>query len=490
MQETEEFECYLEHLGQVLGNVNQRVGLMGYCTGLMAPLKRKSVEPMAAQLEPANTRAKHQSLHHFVSQSRWSDEALLLGVAQWVVPEMDFAGGAWWVIDDTGFPKQGKHSVGVARQYCGMLGKQDNCQVAVSVSLACEQASLPVAWQLYLPKVWASDAARRAQAGVPEGIEFATKPAIALAQIQTLMAQGAPKHAVLADAGYGVDGRFRQGLTDLGLHYVVGITSTVTVWSPTRQPLPPKPYRGRGTKPKLLRVGDAPPHCPQTVKALAFELPAEQWQDITWREGTNQTLSSRFARVRVQIAHRTELHSELPQAQWLLMEWPQGDKEPFRYWLSTLPEETALARMVFEAKMRWRIERDYQDLKQEVGLGHFEGRNWRGFHHHASLSIAAYGYLVAWQLKRRREQPGQEPAQEQKQDLMPAQTSESAGGGKSAPATRQEPAVPQSYKPRGSPAHAAPRSLLPHDLAPADSLSTDAQTPSLPLLLTCKYLTQ
>jgi SRSO17 transposase len=273
-------------------------------------------------------------------------------------------------------------------------------EVAVSVSLACEQASLPVAWQLYLPKVWASDAARRAQAGVPEGIEFATKPAIALAQIQTLMAQGAPKHAVLADAGYAVDGQFRQGLTDLGLHYVVGITSTVTVWSPTRQPLPPKPYRGRGTKPKLLRVGDVPPHCPQTVKELAFELPAEQWQDITWREGTNQTLSSRFARVRVQIAHRTELHSELPQAQWLLMEWPQGDKEPVRYWLSTLPEETALARMVFEAKMRWRIERDYQDLKQEVGLGHFEGRNWRGFHHHASLSIAAYGYLVAWQFSR------------------------------------------------------------------------------------------
>jgi hypothetical protein len=151
-----------------------------------------------------------------------------------------------------------------------------------------------------------------------------------------------------------------------------------------------------------------------------------------------------------------------------------------------LAEDTPLARMVFEAKMRWRIERDYQDLKQEVGLGHFEGRNWRGFHHHASLSIAAYGYLVAWQLKRRRE----ELAQEQKQDLMPSQTSEWAGGKKSAPGARQEPAVPQSYKPRGSPAHAAPRDLLHHDLAPADRLNADAQTPSLPLLLTCKYLTQ
>ncbi len=458
MQDIQEFEKYLEHLSQGLGDSRRQSSLRGYCTGLMSPLKRKSVEPMAAHLEPARTRARHQSLHHFVSQAAWSDEGILLRVAQWVVPKMDFASGAWWVVDDTGFPKQGKHSVGVARQYCGMLGKQDNCQVAVSVSLACERASLPVTWQLYLPKVWAQDAARRTKVAVPEEIEFATKPEIALAHIQKLLAQGAPKHCVLTDSGYGVDEAFRQGLTDLGLKYVVGITSAVTVWSPGREPLPPKPYCGRGTRAKLLRVGDEPPHCPQTVKELAFELPEDAWQEVTWREGSNNALSSRFARVRVSSAHRTHLREELPPEQWLLIEWPLGEEEPLKYWLSTLAEDMPLERMVFETKMRWRIERDYQDLKQEVGLGHYEGRNWRGFHHHASLSIAAYGFLVAQQIKHWGEE----------------------GEKKSAP--RQEPTVSTSYKPRGSPTHAAPRILLHHDFASTHSQRADAQTPPLPLL--------
>ncbi len=210
-------------------------------------------------------------------------------------------------IDDTGFPKQGRHSVGVARQYCGMLGKQDNCQVAVSVSLACEAASVPVAWQLYLPREWADDAQRREKAGVPQALQFATKPQIALRQIEHLMGQGAPRHCVLADAGYGIDTAFRERLSELGLRYAVGVTGSVTVWPPGREPLPPAAYSGLGNVPTRLRLGGKalPQHQPQSIKELALELGPEHWHTVAWREGTNARLSSRFARVRVRAAHAT-----------------------------------------------------------------------------------------------------------------------------------------------------------------------------------------
>ena len=452
MEELREFDRYMEHLSEGLGHSDRHAGLRGYCTGLMAPLKRKSVEPMASHLAPAATRSRHQSLHHFVADSAWSDEQMLPGVAQWVVPAMDFRGGGWWIVDDTGFPKQGVHSVGVARQYCGMLGKQDNCQVAVSVSLASQAGSLPVAWQLYLPKEWAEDTARREKAGVPQDVEFATKPAIALAQINRLMEQGAPKHCVLADAGYGVDTAFREGLSALGLSCVVGVTSQVTVWPPGHEPLPPAAYSGRGVVPKRLRLGQARHERPQSIKEFAFELEPSQWQNIEWREGSNFTLRSRFARVRVRAAHREQLRTQQRAEEWLLIEWPEGHREPMKYWLSTLGQDVSLQRMVFEAKMRWRIERDYQDLKQEVGLGHYEGRGWRGFHHHASLSIAAYGFLMEQQLRH------------------------PDGVGKKNTARRQEPTLPAYYKPRGSPAHAAPRPVIHHELAVAyrRSLAQDA----------------
>ena len=462
MNELQDFERYMAHLSEGLGHADRHAGLRGYCTGLMSPLARKSVEPMAAHIEPQNTRSRHQSLHHFVADSAWVDEQMLLRVAQWVVPKMDFSDGGWWIVDDTGFPKQGRHSVGVARQYCGMLGKQDNCQVAVSVSLACEAASVPVAWQLYLPREWADDPARRNKAGVPGQIKFATKPAIALRQIEHLLEQGAPRHCVLADAGYGVDTAFRERLSELGLRYVVGVTGSVTVWPPGREPLPPPPYSGRGRVPRRLRRGDAttPQHCPQSIKELAFQLTPGHWHSVTWREGTNAALHSRFARVRVRAAHRDNLRNKLREPQWLLIEWPQGDREPLKYWLSTLPEDTPLERMVYQAKMRWRIERDYQDLKQDLGLAHYEGRGWRGFHHHASLSIAAYGLLLALRL--------------QHPDEV---------GGKKNSAQRQTPALPTHYKPRGSPAGAAPRPILDHELANAYRLAARAKPSTLPLLL-------
>ena len=374
---------------------------------------------------------------------------MLLRVCLWVVPKMDFSDGGWWIIDDTGFPKQGRHSVGVARQYCGMLGKQDNCQVAVSVSLACEAASVPVAWQLYLPREWADDEARCEKAGVPKQIEFATKPTIALRQIEHLLAQGAPGHCVLADAGYGIDTAFRERLTELGLPYVVGITGSVTVWAPGSEPLPAPAYSGRGRVP--VRLARDAQHRPQSVKQLACELTPQHWHNVTWREGTNAKLSSRFARVRVRAAHRDNWRRELRALQWLLIEWPDGDSEPLKYWLSTLSEDTSLERMVYEAKMRWRIERDYQDLKQDLGLSHYEGRGWRGFHHHASLSIAAYGFLLAQRL--------------QHPDEI---------GGKKNSAERQMPALPTHYKPRGSPPGAAPRPIVDHKFANAYRRSSGA----------------
>lgn len=255
----ERFEAYMDHLACGLGHTDRHAGLKGYCTGLMLPLSRKSVEPMAARMDPLHASARHQALHHFVAQADWSDRELLRQVAQWVVPRMAPSAEAFWIIDDTGFPKKGRHSVGVARQYCGVLGKQDNCQVAVSVSLATEQASVPVAYRLYLPKEWAQDPERRRKAHVPAEVDFAPKTQIALQQLEALLADGAPRHCVLADAGYGVDSAFRERLSELGLDYVVGVTSAVVVWPPGIEPLPPKPYEGVGRRPVVpRRTGQRP----------------------------------------------------------------------------------------------------------------------------------------------------------------------------------------------------------------------------------------
>ena len=222
MSAAERFERYMQHLAAGLGHADRHSGLRGYCTGLMLPLERKSVEPMAASIDPLRASARHQALHHFVAQAEWSDEQVLRRVAQWVLPRMDLSAGAFWIVDDTGFPKKGEHSVGVARQYCGQLGKQDNCQVAVSVSLATQAASLPVAYRLYLPKEWADDRARRRKAGVPPEVRFATKGQIALAQLEQLLGAGAPRHCVLADAAYGTEAQ--------KLRYIRNILTAEEIW--------------------------------------------------------------------------------------------------------------------------------------------------------------------------------------------------------------------------------------------------------------------
>jgi SRSO17 transposase len=299
-----------------------------------------------------------------------------------------------WIVDDTGFPKQGKHSVGVARQYCGQIGKHDNCQAAVSLSVSTWSSSLPIAWRLYLPEVWSQDSQRCQQAGVPEGVEFQTKPEIALQQIRKAVEQEIAVGVILADAGYGNGTPFRTALTQLGLTYMVGIESSTTVWEPGQQPLPAPPRKpGRGATPKRLQR-DAD-HQPVSVKQLALGLPSSAWKDLAWRPGSQEALRSRFAAVRVRPAHRDEKRTVPRPEEWLLIEWPKRESEPTKYWLSTLPEKTSLKSLVKIAKHRWIIERDYEELKQELGLGHYEGRSWRGFHHHATLCIAAYGFLIS-----------------------------------------------------------------------------------------------
>jgi len=398
MELTEEFARYLGHISESLGRSERKAGLKDYCRGLMLPLKRKSIEPLAAAIDPYHVPALHQSLHHFVADSPWSDEAVLGAVQSWVLPMMAPQRHAlvFLIADDSGMPKQGTHSVGVARQYCGQLGKTDNCQVAVSLSIATPQASLPIKYRLYLPESWTLDPIRCRTAGVPAGVKFATKPQISLAQIRQAREAGMPGDVVAADSAYGDDTDYREGITALGLLYVVGIKPGTTVWAPGTAPLPPKPWSGRGRKPTRLRRDEV--QRPVSVKELAMSLKPSAYRQLTWREGTNRKLSSRFAAVRVSAAHRDHLGDAPRDQEWLLIEWPKGESEPTKYFLSTLPADISRKQLVAAAKIRWRIERDYQELKQEFGLDHFEGRNWRGFHHHATLCIAAYGFLVGERL--------------------------------------------------------------------------------------------
>jgi SRSO17 transposase len=438
----ERFGRYVDGLAEVIGHADRGGPLRDYCTGLMMPCERKSVEPMAAATAPWRTAAQHQSLLHFVGQAGWSDDKVLWKVREMVQPAMERHGPIEaWIIDDTGFPKKGKHSVGVARQYCGQLGKQDNCQAAVSLSLANRQASLPVRYRLYLPEDWANDAARRRKAGVPEEIVFKTKPRIALDQIRWAVEAGLPRGVVLLDAGYGNNTELRGEIASLELTYVAGILSNTTVWAPGTGPLPPRRWSGRGRRPTRLRQGK---HKPVSVKQLAFGLPQRAWRTVGWREGSGGRLCSRFARLRVRAARGNQLRGE----EWLLIEWPKGEKEPTKYWFSTLPHDITFKRLVDLAKLRWRIERDYQELKQELGLGHFEGRGWRGFHHHATLCIAAYGFLIS------------------ERETIPPSAPRAAAG-----LTKLE--LPADYRPRGA---AAPNTATRAKLHPDNANAIDRST--------------
>jgi SRSO17 transposase len=388
------FAHYVALLAEAVDHPDRAEPLRDYCTGLLLPIARKSIEPMAAQVAPGQVSAKHQSLQQFIADAPWRDRPVLGVARQYALPALLRHGGVQaTLVDDTGIPKQGQHSVGVDRQYCGQLGKVCNCQVAVSLSLVNQWLSLPIAFDLYLPAVWAGDSARREKAGVPQEIEFRTKPQIALRQIETAVKAGVDLGVIGADAAFGDETDFRDRLTALDLRYCVGVREQTTVWPEGQGPLPPKPSSGRGRKPSRLRR--SPEHHPVTVAELALGLPAKKFRQVSWREGARGKMSSRFARVRVRPAHRDYLRSEARATEWLLIEWPAGSSAPTRYWLATLPPRASLKQLVCLAKLRWRIERDYEELKQEIGLTDYEGRKWRGFHHHATMCLAAYAFLVA-----------------------------------------------------------------------------------------------
>ncbi len=381
----------LRHVGR---SERRRHGAL-YVQGLLLDGERKSIEPLAQRLPGGNV----QALQQFVGQSPWAWEPVRRLLAQQM--EEELLPAAAWIVDDTGFPKQGHESVGVARQYSGTLGKAGNCQVAVAVHLATEEESLPLDWALYLPQAWMEDRERCRKAGVPEDTPFRAKGELALELIDHLLGWGLKPQPVLTDAGYGNSAEFRQGLANRQLHYVVAVESSTMVWAKPTQRVQPRRRGGRGRPRGPYYRGQ-----PQALSDLATSLPVERWRTVTWRQGRRGPQRSRFAAGRVQPAHgHIQDRPELP-AVWLLIEWPAEAEVPLKYWFSNLPEGVSLRRLVRLAKLRWRVEQNYQQLKEELGLDRYEGRGWQGWHHHVTLVCLAYAFLL---LERQRHKKNSAP---------------------------------------------------------------------------------
>ncbi|MCA1838314.1 MAG: IS701 family transposase [Actinobacteria bacterium] len=384
-----ELTTFVETLTTGFGRPERRTAMAQYITGLLLDGERKSIEPIAARLvdHPDQIQAMRQRLQQCVVVSPWEAGALcdrLAGLLDRELPEVTA-----FVIDDTGFPKKGRHSVGVARQYSGTLGRTDNCQIATSLHLAGERGSACIGMRLYLPETWTSDRARCRAVGVPDTVAFGPKWQHALALLDAALSAGVRRHVVLGDAAFGEVTAFRAALTARGLAYVLRVPSNLVVWPPgTRFVVP----AGRGTTGRPRSTPrPATPTTPLGLAALAATLPHRR---VAWREGSRGRQASRFAAVRVRLAHRHAEGAGPGPEVWLLSEWPRGEPTPTKYYLSSLPATTALRTLVAFGKLRWRIERDYQELKGELGLDHFEGRTWNGFHHHVALCAAAHAFLA------------------------------------------------------------------------------------------------
>jgi len=379
---------FLDDLVIHMGRAERQHWAGMYIRGLLLDGERKSIEPMAARLPGADA----QALCQFVNQSPWPwepvQEALTAAVVDALLPE------AVYLLDATSFPKQGTHSVGVARQYCGALGKTANCQVAVSVHLGTETTSVPLTWALFLPESWATDPSRRAEVGIPPTVQHQTKPELALACLDRVRAWGLQLRPVLADSEFGNSWDVRQGLHTRGYPYCVQVEATTGAWPTPPVPPEPRPTTGRGRPRTRPRRTEVP--APRSLAALAQALPATAWRTVTWRPGTKGPLTSRFARFPVWCAHAWQRGGPLaPREETCLVEWPGAAPAPTKYWLADLRgDPLGLRRLVRLAKGRWRIEQDYRELKDELGLDHFEGRSWTGWHHHVTLVSMAYAFLV------------------------------------------------------------------------------------------------
>lgn len=375
-------EAFVKPLWPLLGRLERRRWGAFYVQGLLLEGGRKNAAAMARRYG-----GEVQALQQFVNQSPWDWQALRKVLAQQMM-EVASSRSAW-ILDDTSFPKKGEHSVGVIRQYSGTLGKVANCQVAVSLNYATDEGCFPVDFDLYLPQLWLEDPGRRQKAHIPRDITFRTKWQIGLEMLARAREWGLPAGVVLADAAYGKVMEFRRALHEAGRHYVVGIPSDLGVWlGPVANNAPP--YAGRG-RPRTRDRG-----WPNTLKVaeVARRLPPEDWCEISWREGAKGPLKGRFAALLVQPARGQVRGKNAEPACWLLIEWPPEAEAPTKFWFSNLPDTTTLKELVYWAKVRWWIEQNYQQLKDELGLDHFEGRSWTGWQRHVTLTMIAFNFLV------------------------------------------------------------------------------------------------
>jgi SRSO17 transposase len=379
---------FAEQVYAPLARCDQRAKAEQYVRGLLLEGRRKSIQPMAARLPDGD----EQGLQQFITDSPWNDTPVRRRLARRMTAEIEPAG---WVIDDTGLPKDGRWSPGVARQYCGALGKTANCQVIVSVNAVTDRASCPLDWRLFVPEEWDADAERRARAKIPDEVRHRPKWRLALDLLDELLAWGLERRVVQADGGYGDITAFRIGLEQRELEYVVQVKGTTSAHPADAAPVT-APYRGRGRPPKARY-----PDPPSNLRELALAAGPEAARPVTWREGDRGPLTSRFVCLRVRPANDAQRqHDGVLPERWLLAEWPPGKDEPVKYWLSNLPPDTPPVRLVALAKLRWRIEHDYRELKQCLGLDHYEGRSYRGLHHHLTCVTVAHAFLTCCRLTR------------------------------------------------------------------------------------------
>jgi len=368
-------KAFMDIVGEALGSDERRAAFAMYAHGLMGESPRKSIEPIAARAsgDERHASAAHQCLHHFVANSPWEDDVVRVAVARYAIREMEKRQPVdVWIVDDTGFLKQGRHSVGVQRQYTGSAGKIANCQIGVSLCVANGSMQLPIDFELFLPKEWTDDAALRRRAKIPDDVKFQSKIDLALDMIERACAASIPGRILLADSFYGHSQPFRRYIELLGFDYAVGIWHSDTMWRLDRA--------GR-------KLGDQ-----RSAREIAESLGEGEFKRCTWRQGTRRALSSRFALVRVMVAATDGF---APRPEWLLVEWPEGEKKPTRYTLTTLPRSMSMKKIIRIVKERYRTEQVYEELKEELGLDHFEGRGFRGWHHHVTLTLCCYAFLVA-----------------------------------------------------------------------------------------------